>query len=274
MVSGQISPSKIDVSDMFDQAKCMLQEYCKDVAITLQFLLVIRRFSEDVAHPSDAYDYDQDNQTKHVAASTQLMIRKIYFIRKGEQPKDMRQISPYQLLAPFTGSNERNATSSGSKIRIVQRSGTIQRDAISTCSYRKIRSTISFKKMQEELFNYDRVLLCNRGDGNCIYRSIDHQHHGTNKMHGTIRQAAVKEFIENRLMYDDDFNQETLEQYARKQSQDGEYAEARIYLHTCYALNINLRVHLGAGKEEIADIESDQWAEIAYVNRNHYVIVI
>ncbi|KAA6373282.1 MAG: hypothetical protein EZS28_031192 [Streblomastix strix] len=55
MVSAHVLPSRIDESNMLYKAKCMLQDYHKKVAVTIQFLPVIRRFSEEVAHPSDAY---------------------------------------------------------------------------------------------------------------------------------------------------------------------------------------------------------------------------
>ncbi|KAA6373281.1 MAG: hypothetical protein EZS28_031191 [Streblomastix strix] len=182
--------------------------------------------------------------------------------------------SSIERNAQHSGSIERNAQRSGSIERNAQRSSSIERNAISIDSSRKILFTLTFEEIQEELIDHDRALLDNRGDGNCFYMSFSHQLHGTNKILGAIRQAAVKELIENRLRYEDYFDEETLDQYARKQSLQGEYADVRIYLPTCRALNTNLRVHLGAGKKEITHIGSNQWVEIAQVNRNHYVRAI
>ncbi|KAA6394244.1 MAG: hypothetical protein EZS28_010228 [Streblomastix strix] len=55
MEAQHASPSRIEVSNMLHEAKSVLQEYCKGVAISLQFLPVIKRFSQEVKHPSEAY---------------------------------------------------------------------------------------------------------------------------------------------------------------------------------------------------------------------------
>ncbi|KAA6403237.1 MAG: hypothetical protein EZS28_001233 [Streblomastix strix] len=185
---------------------------------------------------------------------------------------------------PDIGSDGRDTSNFGATVKRILNSdkvvknelnsGSITRKSPNVGQIGKLASSLSFEEMQEELVSHDTVLFNNRGDGNCFYMSISNQLHGTNKMHGAIRQAAVKELIENRLIYEDDFDEETLDQYARNQSQERDYADARIYLPTCRDFNINLRVYLGAGKVETTDIGSTRWVEIAYVNGNHYVSVI
>ncbi|KAA6398570.1 MAG: hypothetical protein EZS28_005899 [Streblomastix strix] len=145
-----------------------------------------------------------------------------------------------------SGATVKCTLSSDKAVKNELNSGSIARKSLNAGQIRKLASTLSFEEMQEELVNHDRVLFNNRGDGNCFYMSISHQLHGTTKMHGAIRQAAVKELIENRLMYEDDFDKETLDQYARKKSQERKYADARKYFLTCRALNINLRVYFWA----------------------------
>ncbi|KAA6394245.1 MAG: hypothetical protein EZS28_010229 [Streblomastix strix] len=209
-------------------------------------------------------------------------------VKRTERPGVTAKRAPSSVQfvnqLPDIGSEGRNTSNSGAIVKCILKSdkavknelnsGSITRKSPNAGQIGKLASTLSFEEMQEELVSHDRVLFNNRGDGNCFYMSISHQLHGTNKMHGAIRQAAVKELIENRLIYEDDFDEETLDQYARKQSQEREYVDARINLPTCHALNINLRVYLGAQKVETTDIGSTRLVEIAYVNGNHYVSVI
>ncbi|KAA6379773.1 MAG: hypothetical protein EZS28_024701 [Streblomastix strix] len=55
MEAQHASPSRIEVSNMLHEAISVQQEYYKGVAISLQYLPVTKRFSQEVKHPFEAY---------------------------------------------------------------------------------------------------------------------------------------------------------------------------------------------------------------------------
>ncbi|KAA6403238.1 MAG: hypothetical protein EZS28_001234 [Streblomastix strix] len=75
MEAQHASHSRIEVSGMLHEAKSVLYEYCKGVAISLQFLPMIKRFSQEVKHPSEAY----------VALFCKIIVMRLTHIKFGKE---------------------------------------------------------------------------------------------------------------------------------------------------------------------------------------------
>ncbi|KAA6403898.1 MAG: hypothetical protein EZS28_000568 [Streblomastix strix] len=140
----------------------------------------------------------------------------------------------------------------------------------------KNATTLTLQEMRDELENLNRCICNNDGDGNCYYMTFTHQIYGTNALHAELRQNAVREQLQNKVRYSEDFadEDETLENYASRMANLGEYADARMNLPICVAYGINLGFFLGNNKFEIIAIHASTWVEIAYVDQIHYVSII
>ncbi|KAA6404376.1 MAG: hypothetical protein EZS28_000087, partial [Streblomastix strix] len=139
----------------------------------------------------------------------------------------------------------------------------------------KISITLTLEEMKLELSGLERSIINNRENGNCYFMAVSHQLYGTNKLHRQIRVMAVKELIENKEKYQEEFDDsESLKEYADKMICDGEFADARINLPMCQSQKVNLRIYLGENHFETFNINAQKWVEIAYVDRIHYVSVV
>ncbi|KAA6394154.1 MAG: hypothetical protein EZS28_010321 [Streblomastix strix] len=108
------SPSRIEVSNMLHEAKSVLQEYCKGAAISLQFLLVIKRFSYEVQHPSETQvslfckvhnimlckesQINDNKQMASFAAKIRAWFRLIFTERISRQFRDRSILNDYEVV--------------------------------------------------------------------------------------------------------------------------------------------------------------------------------
>ncbi|KAA6389867.1 MAG: hypothetical protein EZS28_014607 [Streblomastix strix] len=112
-------------------------------------------------------------------------------------------------------------------------------------------------------------------NGNCYFMAVSHQLYETNKLHRQLRVTAVKELIESKEKYQEEFeDSESLKEYTEKTNCEGEFADARINLPICQSQKVNLRNYLGNNHFETIYINVQKQVEIAYVDRINYVSVV
>ncbi|KAA6369494.1 MAG: hypothetical protein EZS28_034979, partial [Streblomastix strix] len=139
---------------------------------------------------------------------------------------------------------------------------------------RKSKVEADIVQVQQELELDGMQLINNRGEGNCLFHAINDQlGRPYNNVH-QLRLDIINELLTHQDIYQAYFDdQESLQNYARRMSRDGEYGDGALFGAITNLFQVQLEIHMPGGVILREAENFHRILRVAYVGNIHYMSI-